>query len=397
MKRLFSSLFALAFATGCATHLPATAQSKASTLTKRSATPASTPYGQRADAQQWAQDMALRNGLDVDWVKAQLAQARFLPQVPKLMTPAPKTTTTARDWADYRRRFIDPVRIKAGVQFWNDNAQALARAEAEYGVPAAMIVGIIGVETIYGRYMGNLRVLDSLSTLAFDFPSAHPRAAERQRYFQGELEQFLVMMHQAGTATIEPRGSYAGAMGLGQFMPSSWAKWAVDFDGDGQIDLFNSPTDAIGSVANYFKAHGWVSGQPVWYPALFNADQLDLPTLLGPDILPSFTPAEMANLGVVPEGGMQHEGKLALIELKNGDAPPSYIVGTQNFYAITRYNWSSYYATAVNDLGHEVAAARTGEVPAIALPIMAPRTSKLTSDLPAAASIAPSSSSTTAP
>lgn len=371
MKRLFSPLFLLALSTGCAFSLSAHAQSSGKTPAARSV-PASTPYGQRADAQQWAADMATRTGLDVQWIQAQLAQARFLPQVPKLMTPAPKTRTTARDWADYRRRFIDPVRIKAGVQFWNQHADTLARAEAQFGVPAAMIVGIIGVETIYGRNMGNLRVLDSLATLAFDFPQAHPRAAERQRYFQGELGQYLLMMHQAGTPTTQARGSYAGAMGLGQFMPSSWAQWAVDFDGDGRIDLFNSPVDAIGSVANYFKAHGWVTGLPVWYPALFNTDTLNLPALLAPDILPSFTPTQMASLGVVPENGLQHEGLLALIELKNGEAAPSYIVGTQNFYTITRYNWSSYYATAVHDLGQEVAAARSGGVPAIALPMMAP-------------------------
>ena len=373
MKRLFSPLFLLALATAAATHLPAQAQKTPSAASKR-ATPAPTPYGQRADAQQWAQEVATRHDLDLSWVQAQLAQARFLAQVPRLMTPAPKTRTTARDWADYRRRFIDSIRIQAGVRFWERNADTLARAEAQFGVPAAMIVGIIGVETIYGQNMGNLRVLDSLATLAFDFPTAHPRAAERQRYFRGELEQFLLMMHQAGTPTTEPRGSYAGAMGLGQFMPSSWANWAVDFDGDGRIDLFHSQVDAIGSVANYFKAHGWVTGQPVWYPALFNTDSLNLPALLAPDILPTFTPAQMASLGVVPEDGMQHDGLLALIELKNGDAPPSYIVGTQNFYTITRYNWSSYYATAVHDLGQEVAAARSGGVPAIALPVMVPLT-----------------------
>ena len=373
MKCLFSPLFLLALATAAATHLPAQAQKTPSAASKR-ATPAPTPYGQRADAQQWAQEVATRHDLDLSWVQAQLAQARFLAQVPRLMTPAPKTRTTARDWADYRRRFIDPIRIQAGVRFWERNADTLARAEAQFGVPAAMIVGIIGVETIYGQNMGNLRVLDSLATLAFDFPTAHPRAAERQRYFRGELEQFLLMMHQAGTPTTEPRGSYAGAMGLGQFMPSSWANWAVDFDGDGRIDLFHSQVDAIGSVANYFKAHGWVTGQPVWYPALFNTDSLNLPALLAPDILPTFTPAQMASLGVVPEDGMQHDGLLALIELKNGDAPPSYIVGTQNFYTITRYNWSSYYATAVHDLGQEVAAARSGGVPAIALPVMVPLT-----------------------
>lgn len=370
MKRLLSSLLLLALATGCASHPPANATNTSTPTAKpKPKATASTTYSQRTDVQQWAREMAARNGLDETWVQDQLAQARFLPQVPKLMTPAPKTSSTARDWGDYRRRFIDPVRIQAGVRFWNEHEEVLARAEEKFGVPAAMIVGIIGVETIYGRVMGNLRVLDSLATLTFDFPKAHPRAAERQRYFSGELEQFLLMMHQAGTDPKVPRGSYAGAMGLGQFMPSSWAQWAVDFDGDGRIDLFNSEEDAIGSVANYFKAHGWVSGQPVWYPALFNTDNLDLPTLLGPDIRPSFTAAQMATLGVIPEGGMQHDGLLALIELKNGSAAPSYIIGTQNFYTITRYNWSSYYATAAYDLGQEVAAARQGIEPTVALPV----------------------------
>ena len=412
MNRLLPSLLVLTLMTGCATHRSADALPSPATSTVLSTPPTVVPpaalavptmpttasvtsaptlvappaaahpprtpsssirYPQRADAQQWAQTVAERHGLDLAWVQAQLEQARFLPQVVRLMTPAPKTTSTARDWGDYRRRFIDPIRIKAGVRFWSQNADTLRRAEAEFGVPASMIVGIIGVETIYGKHMGNLRVLDSLATLAFDFPQSHPRAAERQRYFQGELEQFLRMMHQAGTPATEPRGSYAGAMGLGQFMPSSWMQWAVDFDGDGHIDLFRSPADAIGSVANYFKAHGWVTGQPVWYPARFDTKRLDLATLMAPDIRPSFTAAEMAQLGVTPEGGMAHDGLLALIELKNGDAASSYIVGTQNFYTITRYNWSSYYASAVYDLGQAVEAARAGNTaPPAIRPVPAP-------------------------
>lgn len=365
MKRLLSPLLLLALVTGCAAHRSADAQNSSAKPAQKRSTH-TTPYGQRADAQQWAADIAQRHQLELTWVRKQLAQARFLPQVPRLMTPAPKTTTTARDWGNYRSRFIDPIRIRAGVKFWNDNAVTLERAQAMYGVPPEMVVGIIGVETIYGQNMGNLRVLDCLATLAFDFPQAHPKAAERQRYFQGELEHFLVMMHQAGTPTTQPRGSYAGAMGLGQFMPSSWSKWAVDFDGDGRIDLFHSAADAIGSVANYFKAHGWVSGQPVWYAPAFNLEALDLPTLLAPDIRPTFSASQMAQLGVVPQDGMQHAGPLALVELRNGDDAPSYTVGTQNFYTITRYNWSSYYALAVNDLGQEVAAARTGTVPQVA-------------------------------
>ncbi len=336
----------------------------ASLLPAHAAAPKKQPtrpsYSQRSDAQAWAADVAQRHAISLPWLQSQLAQARFLAQVPRLMTPATTSGSTAPDWGSYRSRFVEPIRIQAGVQFWAQHADDLARAEAVYGVPASIIVGIIGVETIYGRHMGNLRVLDTLSTLAFDFPSAHPRAAQRQRYFQGELEQFLRAAWEAGTDPRQPLGSYAGATGLGQFMPSSQAQWAVDFDGDGRIDLFHSPADAIGSVAHYFQAHGWQSGQPVYYPAVFNSASLNLPQLLEPDILPSFTPGEMAQLGVIPEGGMQHPGLLALIALKNGSAPASYLVGTQNFYTITRYNWSSYYALAVYELGEAVAAARQG-------------------------------------
>lgn len=329
-------------------------------------------YAQRADAQSWAQAVAQRHGIERQWLDRQLAQARFLAQVPKLMIPPAQTNTTARDWRSYRSRFIDSTRIRAGVQFWNRHAETLRRAEETYGVPAAIIVGIIGVETLYGQHMGNLRVLDSLATLAFDFPAAHPRAEQRQSYFQGELEQFLLTAWKDGADPSLPKGSYAGAMGLGQFMPTSWDKWAVDFDGDGHIDLYNSAVDAIGSVAHYFQAHGWQPGQPVWYAPLFNRPSLDLPKLLEPDILPSFSAADMASLGVIPQDGMQHPGKLALVELKNGSAAPSYVVGTQNFYAITRYNWSSYYALAVYDLGQEVAAARHGTAAAVAQPVGLP-------------------------
>ena len=358
--RLSASFLVVALGCCLGWSLPAAAQSGASG--KKSPPPRLTqPYGQRPDAQAWAQDVAQRQGIDPAWLQQQLAQAHFLPQVPRLMTPARPGASTAPDWGSYRKRMVEPTRIRAGVRFWNQHAATLARAQATYGVPASIIVGILGVETLYGRHMGNLRVLDSLSTLAFDFPSAHPRAAQRQAYFQGELEQFLSSAWRSGNDPTHPLGSYAGAMGLGQFMPSSLEKWAVDFDGDGQINLFDSVADAIGSVAHYFQGHGWQSGQPVWYPALFTGSQpgLDLSTLLAPDIRPSFTAAEMV---------------LALVELKNGSNPPSYIVGTQNFYAITRYNWSSYYALAVYDLGQEVAAARAGVVADLVQPVTAPET-----------------------
>lgn len=315
-------------------------------------------YASRPEALQFADDLATRRDLDREWVRQAIGQARFLPQVPKLMLPP--TKGTAKNWRVYRSRFIEPVRIRAGVRFWQQNGEALTRAEREYGVPAEIIVGIIGVETIYGQHMGNFRVLDALATLAFDFPEAHPRAAERTEFFKRELEQFLSLTHRTNVDPLEPRGSYAGAMGLPQFMPSSWARYAVDFDGDGRIDLFNSTTDAIGSVANYFIAHGWTPGMPTHYGVEFDPARLDLDALLAPDILPTFSVASMAAKGAVVQGaGAVHTGPLALVELQNGDDAPSYVAGTDNFYAITRYNWSSYYAMAVIELGREVSAART--------------------------------------
>jgi membrane-bound lytic murein transglycosylase B len=311
-------------------------------------------YASRLDAMQAADGIAERLG--PRWVRQAIGQSRYMPGIARAIAPPP--VGTQKNWTVYRSRFIDPVRINAGVKFWRDNRETLERAEQQTGVPAAIIVGIIGVETIYGQQIGTYRVMDALTTLAFDFPTQHPRAKERTAFFLSELEAFLALTQRTGTDPLALRGSYAGAMGLPQFMPSSWAKYAVDFDGDGRVDLFHSAADVIGSVANYFKAFQWRPGMPTHYAVRMNAQGEDKAALLAPDILPSFTPSAMVAKGAELDiSAMQHSGPLALVELQDGDRPPLYLAGTENFYAITRYNWSSYYALAVIELGQEVTTA----------------------------------------
>ena len=352
------SILALCLLTAAAMAAPAkkttkSARKAAPAVAVATAATAAVAYASRSDAMQLADDIAARRDLPADWVRAQLGEAKNLPVVTRLMTPAGKTFV--KNWTVYRSRFIDPVRIRAGVQFWHANRQALARAEQQFGVPAEIIVGIIGVETIYGRNMGNFRVMDALATLTLDFPQSHPRAQARTDYFRGELEQVLVTANRTGSDPFALRGSYAGAMGLGQFMPTSWDKFAVDFDGDGRIDLFNSASDAIGSVANYFIGHGWKPGLPTAFTVDMRAQGENLATLLAPDINPTFTAAQMAERGVRVMGAEGYERPLALIELKNGNSGPTeYIAGTENFYAVTRYNWSAFYALSVIELGREV-------------------------------------------
>jgi membrane-bound lytic murein transglycosylase B len=307
---------------------------------------------------QAADDIAQRRALNRAWVRKTLAKAHYIAAVVKAITPPP--VGVPKNWQIYQSRFVEPKRIKAGVDFWQVNREALQRAQDQTGVPAGIIVGILGVETIYGQQTGNFRVLDALATLAFDFPASHPRAAERAAYFRDELEQFLVLMQRTGGNPLTQKGSYAGAMGLPQFMPSSWIRYAVDFDGDGVVNLLGSPTDAIGSVANYFKAFGWQPGLATHFPVTFDAQKLDMDALLAPDILPTFSVASFQAKGALLTGdALNHTGKLALIELQMGDAPPVYVAGTDNFYAITRYNWSSYYAMAVIELGQAVTLSRT--------------------------------------
>ena len=316
-------------------------------------------YGSRADAMALASTLAARFGLDEAAAQAALAQARFVPSVVRLIMPP--RAGMAKNWAAYRARFVEPQRIRAGVAFWAANAAWLAAAEQRYGVPASVVAGIIGVETFYGRVTGNYRVLDALASLSLDFPTGR---SDRSAFFQDELGQFLKLAQAQHLAPTSVKGSFAGAIGLGQFMPGSINRYAVDFDGDGRIDMANSPADVIGSVAHYLAKHGWQHGEPSHFAVKPPVDSSDRAALLLPDILPSFSPAQMTDRGAVLEmPALTHTGLLALVELQNGEAAPSYIAGTQNFYAITRYNWSSYYALAVIELGQAVAAARGTSTP----------------------------------
>ncbi len=318
-------------------------------------------YGTRDDVMRFGAELAERRELPADWVQTALQQARYVPSVAKYIMPP--AAGTAKNWAAYRHRFVEPVRIGAGVAFWQANAKWLSLAEEIYGVPPEVVVGIVGVETLFGQQMGNFRVIDALATLAFDFPGGRK---DRSEFFRDELEHLFVLCRSEGIDPLTPRGSYAGAMGMPQFMPSSFNKYAVDFDGDGHVDLRGSAADVIGSVAHYLAEFGWQRGVPTHFDVAVPVATAERAQLLAPDILPTFTLAELAEHGaqvdleamaaqarLAQTGGL---GKLALVELQNGDAAPSYVVGTSNFYAVTRYNWSSYYALAVIELGEAIRA-----------------------------------------
>ena len=309
-------------------------------------------YGRRDDVMRFGAELAERQGLDAAWVLTALQGARFVPGVAKAIMPPP--AGTAKNWAAYRARFVEPMRIRAGVAFWHANQKWLTLAEERYGVPPEIVVGIIGVETIWGQRMGGFRIIDALATLAFDFPAGRK---DRSAFFRDELESFFVLCHAESTDPLLPKGSFAGAMGMPQFMPSSWLKYAVDFDGDGRIDLRNSSADVIGSVAHYLAEFGWIRGAQTRFAISAPGDVTEKALLLVPDILPTFTAKDLGEHGAILDpAGAAYPGKLALVELQNGAAANSYVAGTENFYAITRYNWSAYYALAVIELGESVRA-----------------------------------------
>jgi membrane-bound lytic murein transglycosylase B len=306
--------------------------------------PAADNYAERPDVRAFVADMANRHAFDPDRLLAHFAQVR--PSIAVLNAIQPPTDPGIRSWQAYRSRFVEPIRIALGLEFWRRQASVLAKAEARYGVPPEIIVAIIGVETIYGRHSGRFQVFNALSTLAFDYP---PRA----ELFRGELEALLLLAREERRDPWRYRGSYAGAMGLPQFLPSSIRRFAIDFDGSGRIDLAGSQPDAIGSVARFLAEHGWMRGAPIADTAIVDGD----PTpLLMEGIRPKRLPSEMLDNGVRTTNALPQPA--ALIDLATPGTETEYRLGYNNFFVLTRYNRSSFYAAAVMDLAEMLRAAR---------------------------------------
>ena len=304
-------------------------------------------FANNPNAQQFIEKMVNKHGFDRQQLQEILSQAKRLDSVLRLMDrQAPTTQPPAGPngaWLRYRKQFITPDNVQNGVAFWNQYEDALNRAWQVYGVPPEIIVGIIGVETRWGRVMGKTRILDALATLSFNYP-------RRAEYFSGELETFLLMARDESDDPLDLKGSFAGAMGYGQFMPSSYKQYAVDFNGDGHINLWD-PVDAIGSVANYFKGHGWVKGDTVAVPANGQAPGL------ANGFKTQYSISQLAAAGLTPQQSLGNHQQASLLRLDIGTGY-QYWYGLPNFYTIPRYNHSTHYAMAVWQLGQAVALAR---------------------------------------
>ncbi|HTP61434.1 MAG TPA: lytic murein transglycosylase B [Burkholderiales bacterium] len=314
---------------------------------KPPAPPGAAVYGKREDVRAFVREMVARHAFVERELNFLFSRARREPAI--LAAIAPPKDAPARSWLAYRSRFVTESRIAEGAEFWRRNAAALERAAREHGVPEEIIVAIIGVETVYGRQMGSWRVIDALSTLAFDYP---PRA----EFFRGELEQYLLYAREQDIDVFSVKGSYAGAIGIPQFMPGSYRRYAVDFDGSGEADLRASPSDAIGSVANFLDKHGWQRGERVQLPARVTGDAHR--PLLEAGVEPTTSLADLKRYGVETRTDLPLATPVSLIELESPGAPSEYRLGLRNFYVLTRYNRSVLYASTVCDLAQEIKARR---------------------------------------
>ena len=302
---------------------------------------------ERSEVRNFIQEMNKQHDFAIQDLNKWFTETRIKQSIIKAISrPAEK-----KPWKDYRPIFLTETRIEGGVEFWDRNAALLARAEKEYGVDPAVIVAIIGVETRYGRHKGSYRVMDSLSTLAFDYPP-------RSKFFRSELEHYLLMTREEKVDPMSLLGSYAGAMGQPQFISSSYRHYAIDFNADGRRDIWNDPADAIGSVANYFKKHGWKTGETV-------TQRLDASSVANKALLeekelkPSHSLSKLKQQGFTNIAASLDEQQLAAVINLEGDEGNEHWLGLNNFYTITRYNHSALYAMAVYQLSEEIRSRRT--------------------------------------
>lgn len=308
-----------------------------------------TPYAEREDVADYIETLSREHGFSKQALQDLFAGAHLRQDIiDRISRPAEKTWT----WGRYRSHLVDADRIEKGVDFWSNNTATLNRAAEKYGVAPEYIVAILGIETRYGQITGNFPVLDALATLGFDYP---PRA----RFFRKELTQFLLLAREEGKDPKELKGSYAGAMGFGQFIPSSYRHYAVDFNEDGVRDIWQDSEDAIGSIANYFARHKWGGDGPVTLPALLsqNLDKNSLAKIANASLEPKHTLAELQALGVQSGGAerLMPDTKVALFKLE-AEAGEEYWLGFHDFYVITRYNHSHLYAFAVHQLSQAIKA-----------------------------------------
>jgi membrane-bound lytic murein transglycosylase B len=313
-----------------------------------SAVPAN--YAERPEVRAFVDEMATEHGFDPRSLRRLFAQVRYQPQV---IAAISRPVLSPPKWYEFAPRFLSPERVDAGVAFWRAHESVLARAEEDFGVPPEIVVAIIGVETYYGRYPGTYRVIDALTTLAFDYP-------RRAEFFRSELKQFLLLTREQGASPLAPKGSYAGAMGLPQFMPGSVRAYALDYDSDGSIDLAGNADDAIGSVANYLLRHGWQRGQPLMTAALIEEDAKEAALarldagVSERQALPAWERDGVSAFDLPDDLAPDPVGLLMLEE----DGGPSYWVVFGNWYVVTRYNRSRLYASAVAELAQVLKAAR---------------------------------------
>ena len=304
------------------------------------------PYLQRPEVQQLIDELTTQHGFERKRVERWLSQARYSPAVERYMQPP--IAFGQRNWLDYRARYLDDTRVQLGAAFLSDHQRAMERAQREFGVPPEIIAAIIGIETHYGRITGNFRTLDALVTLSFDY-------LRRAEYYRQQLVEFFLLVRDQNSDPTAIKGSFAGALGLPQFMPGSIRRYAVDFDGDGRVDLTNSAADAIGSVASFLAAHGWQRGSPIVFEALTDEATVDA---LGRGIEAVITWSDALAAGVEGDVPLPLDARVLVIDLpiiKGGETDRLYRVGTTNFSALLHYNRSYFYASAVVELAQAIA------------------------------------------